>query len=53
MIDIGKQFSCSAGLKFFDKKFRAQVKDANKEIITHITCCTDSSMMQVIIGSIL
>ena len=53
MIELGKQFSCSAGLKFFDTKFRAQVKDPNKGIVTHITCCTDSSMMHVIIGSIL
>ncbi|KAJ3304739.1 hypothetical protein HDV03_002424 [Kappamyces sp. JEL0829] len=48
----GKKGSLSQGIKYFEAKFRDQNKFP-KEIVTHITCCTDSEIMKVIIQGVL
>jgi hypothetical protein len=48
----GKVGSASQGLKYFDSKFRDQNKSQNL-IITHITCCTDTTMMNTIVKGVL
>lgn len=47
----GKEKSVSAGVKFFDQKFRAQVK-IKRTITLHVTCATDTNQMKVIISSV-
>lgn len=44
----GKAGSVSQGINFFKSKF---TKDVERNIFTHVTCCTDTSSMKVIIVS--
>ena len=38
-------------MKYFDSKFRDQ-NSVSKEIVTHVTCCTDTKIMKVIVSSV-
>ncbi|KAJ3306078.1 guanine nucleotide-binding protein subunit alpha [Kappamyces sp. JEL0829] len=49
----GKPNSVSQGIKFFDKKFRQQVKSKTTALISHYTCCTDTDAMKIIILSVM
>ncbi|KAJ3313424.1 Guanine nucleotide-binding protein G(t) subunit alpha-2 [Boothiomyces sp. JEL0838] len=49
----GKPNSNSQGLRFFRNKFINQYKGQKKDIITHITCCTDTQSMAIIISSLM
>ncbi|KAJ3271558.1 hypothetical protein HDV01_006520 [Terramyces sp. JEL0728] len=44
----GKAGSVSQGINFFKAKFTNEV---NRSIFTHVTCCTDTSSMKIIIVS--
>ncbi|KAJ3366571.1 hypothetical protein HDU91_001792 [Kappamyces sp. JEL0680] len=48
----GKKGSVSQGIKYFDAKFRDQNK-LEKQIVSHVTCCTDTKIMEVIVDSVL
>ncbi|OAJ36147.1 hypothetical protein BDEG_20351 [Batrachochytrium dendrobatidis JEL423] len=41
------------GYRYFEKKFILQNQQDNKRISTHITCCTDTKAMDVIISTVL
>jgi hypothetical protein len=53
VFNVGKEGSVSQGANFFKDKFLAQCKDEEKSIVVHVTCCTDSKSMNVIIKSVL
>ncbi|KAJ3325486.1 hypothetical protein HDV06_004345 [Boothiomyces sp. JEL0866] len=46
-----KPHSVSKGIKFFEKKFTAQ--SPKKQLMFHVTCCTDTKSMEIIIASLL
>ena len=48
---LGNKEDPSAGVKYFDSKFRDQ-NVVTKEITTHVTCCTDTKIMKVIVSSV-
>ncbi|KAL2916670.1 hypothetical protein HK105_203784 [Polyrhizophydium stewartii] len=45
------------GTRYFEKKFRSTIQtkgeEADRAIVTHVTCCTDTTAMGVIIVSVL
>ncbi|KAJ3364857.1 hypothetical protein HDU91_002421 [Kappamyces sp. JEL0680] len=52
----GAKGSVSQGIKYFDFKFRDQVKNKHmkeNKLSTHITCCTDTKIMHRIISTVL
>ncbi|KAJ3313425.1 hypothetical protein HDV04_001854 [Boothiomyces sp. JEL0838] len=51
-LTVGKPGSFSKGLAFFKKKFEAQVKTKHS-LVVHVTCCTDTKAMAVIISSLI
>ncbi|KAJ3256081.1 hypothetical protein HK103_005764 [Boothiomyces macroporosus] len=51
-LTVGKPGSFSKGLAFFKKKFEAQVKTKHS-LVVHVTCCTDTKAMTVIISSLI
>jgi hypothetical protein len=52
VIYSGKEHSVSQGAKFFKQKFLSQCKLKHR-IISHVTCCTDTKTMNLIITSML
>ncbi|KAJ3366572.1 Guanine nucleotide-binding protein alpha-2 subunit [Kappamyces sp. JEL0680] len=48
----GKPGSVSQGIMYFDKKFR-ECRNEPTGMVTHVTCCTDTTTMSVIISSVL
>ncbi|KAJ3271581.1 hypothetical protein HDV01_006543 [Terramyces sp. JEL0728] len=46
-----KPKSLSRGLSFFKKKFLSQAKK-ERSIVVHITCCTDTNSMKIIISNL-
>ncbi|KAJ3325462.1 hypothetical protein HDV06_004321 [Boothiomyces sp. JEL0866] len=48
----GKPGSVSMGISFFKKKFESQVK-VKHALVTHVTCCTDTKAMAIIISSLI
>ncbi|KAJ3304741.1 hypothetical protein HDV03_002426 [Kappamyces sp. JEL0829] len=48
----GKKGSVSQGIKYFEAKFKDQNR-YSKEIVTHVTCCTDSKIMRVICANMI
>jgi hypothetical protein len=50
---LGKAGSVSQGLKYFESKFRDQIKNQPSELVVHFTCCNDTKNMKVIIENVL
>ncbi|KAJ3366570.1 hypothetical protein HDU91_001791 [Kappamyces sp. JEL0680] len=51
-LPAGKEGSVSQGIKYIEKKFRSQIAEG-RYMLSHITCCTDTKSMSVIINSLL
>ncbi|KAJ3304740.1 hypothetical protein HDV03_002425 [Kappamyces sp. JEL0829] len=49
----GKPGSASQGVKYFEIKFRNQRRGHANEIMTHVTCCTDTKLMKVVMDGVL
>jgi hypothetical protein len=52
-IDLGKEGSVSQGIKFLDQKFKFQSKNPTRSVFSHVTCCTDTGAMKVIVAGIM
>jgi hypothetical protein len=48
----GKIFSVSQGIEYFASKFVSQ-SNLKNHIVTHVTCCTDTKSMDIIIQSVM
>ncbi|KAI8894533.1 guanine nucleotide binding protein, alpha subunit [Globomyces pollinis-pini] len=49
----GREFSASEGINFFQQEFLKVNKNEKKMVKVHITCCTDTKMMEKIIKDVL
>ncbi|KAJ3313421.1 guanine nucleotide-binding protein subunit alpha [Boothiomyces sp. JEL0838] len=47
-----KPKSNSRGISFFKKKFLSQSKN-DRAVVVHVTCCTDTNSMKVIINNLI
>jgi hypothetical protein len=50
---LGKEGSVSQGIKFLDQKFKFQSKNPTRSVFSHVTCCTDTGAMKVIVAGIM